>query len=148
MKKNNLTIDLQIITPERVLCKEKVYQVTLPVDGGEITILPKHRSYIAILKPGEVFYKRERNNKEGESLMVAGGFVEFNKNELVILADGAERAHEIDLEKAEEARKRAEKLKEEVINKDEIEYARIASDLEKELAKIKVAKKYLSRKGF
>ena len=58
MNKKNLKIDLQIITPEKVICEEKVYQVTLPVDGGVVTILPKHRSYIASLKPGEVIYKR------------------------------------------------------------------------------------------
>lgn len=127
-------------------CEESIYQITLPVMYGEVTILPNHRSYIAAIKPGEIIYKKEKNDKEGESLMVAGGFVEFNKNKLVILADEAERADEIDLEKAEEARERAEKLKEEIVDEDEIEYARIAAAIEKELAKIKVAKKLLSRK--
>ncbi len=148
MNKKNLKIDLQIITPEKVICEEKVYQVTLPVDGGVVTILPKHRSYIASLKPGEVIYKRNKGQGEDESLAIAGGFIEFHKNKLIILADEAERADEIDLEKAEEARKLAEKLKEKVINKDELEYARIAFALEKELVKIKVAKKSLLRKGF
>lgn len=148
MKKNNLKIDLQIITPERVICEEEIYQITLPVVDGDVTILPNHRSYIASIKSGEIIYKKNSKDKDGESLVVAGGFVEFHKNKLVLLADEAERADDIDLEKAEEARERAEKLKEEVVSKDDIEYARIAFTLEKELAKIKVAKKYRLKKRF
>ncbi|MCK4636230.1 MAG: F0F1 ATP synthase subunit epsilon, partial [Candidatus Moranbacteria bacterium] len=72
MKKNNLTIDLQIITPEKVVCEENVYQVTLPVVDGEVTILPKHRSYIAALKPGEIIYKKNKGSKEEANLAIAG----------------------------------------------------------------------------
>ncbi|MCK4636226.1 MAG: ATP synthase F1 subunit epsilon, partial [Candidatus Moranbacteria bacterium] len=125
-----------------------VYQVTLPVVDGEVTILPKHRSYIAALKPGEIIYKKNKGSKEEENLAIAGGFVEFHKNRLVVLSDEAARADEIDLEKAEEARKRAEDLKNRVIQGAEGEFAHVAATLERELVKIRVAKKYISRRGF
>lgn len=147
MKKNNLTINLQIITPERTLCQEEVFQVTLPVIGGEITITPNHLSYIGALKTGEIIYKKDKNDKHGESLFVMGGFVEFNNNQLIILADEAEMAYEIDLSKAEEARKRAEEIKSKAIRGSDIGYASVATTLERELARTKVARKYLTRRG-
>lgn len=139
------TINLKIITPERITYEgDEISQATLPVSDGEVTILPNHRSYIASLKPGEVILKKK---DEEIDLAVSGGFIEFHGNELIILADEAERAEEIDLEKAEEAKKRAEDIKNRVIKTDEAEYARVAATLEKELAKIKVAKRYLKRKS-
>lgn len=142
---SSATISLKIITPERVTYEgEGIKQATLPVSDGEVTILPNHRSYIASLKPGEVVLKKQ---DEEIDLAISGGFIEFHDNELVVLADEAERAEDIDLEKAEEAKKRAEDLKNQVISTDENEYARVAAALEKELAKIKVARRYLKRKG-
>lgn len=139
------TISLRIITPERVTYEgDGIKQATLPVSDGEVTILPNHRSYIASLKPGEVVLKKQ---DEEIDLAISGGFIEFHDNELIVLADEAERAEDIDLEKAEEAKQRAEDLKNKVITTDENEYARVAAALEKELAKIKVAKRYLRRKG-
>lgn len=139
-------IKLKIITPERITFEdEAIQQATLPVSDGEVTILPNHRSYIASLKPGEIVLKKE--NDEEIDLAVSGGFIEFHGNELVVLADEAERAEDIDIEKAEEAKKRAEDLKNKVIRTDESEYARVAASLEKELAKIKVARRYLKRRG-
>ena len=138
-------IKLKIITPERITYEsDGINQATLPVSDGEVTILPNHRSYIASLKPGEVILKKD---EEEIDLAISGGFIEFHDNELVVLADEAERAEEIDLEKAEEAKKRAEDIKNKVISTDEAEYVRVAAALEKELAKIKVAKKYLRRRG-
>jgi F-type H+-transporting ATPase subunit epsilon len=143
MENNTSRITLKIITPERVVYEAHVDQVTLPVSDGEVTILPKHRSYIASLKAGDIVVK---NGTEESDIAVAGGFLEFADNRLIVLADEAERAEEIDLAKAEEARQRAEDLKNQVLQ-DDTEYARVAASLEKELAKIKAARRYLSRKG-
>lgn len=137
-------IKLKIVTPERIVYEAEVDQATLPVSDGEVTILPNHRSYIASLKIGEIMTK---SGGEEENIAVAGGFLEFADNNLIVLADEAERADEIDIEKAEEARKRAEDIKNKVIRTDETEYAHVAATLEKEIAKIRVAKKYISRKG-
>lgn len=137
-------IKFKIVTPETTVFEDVIDQATLPVMDGEVTILPNHRSYIAGLKAGEVTLL-----KDGEeiSLAVAGGFLEFSNNELIVLADHAERAEAIDLKRAEEARQRAEDLKKEKITMDDVEYARTAALIEKEMARIRVAKKHHSRKG-
>lgn len=139
-----MDIDFKIVTTERTVFEDKVDQAILPVMGGQVTILPNHRSYIAALESGEIILK---NNSEEISLAVAGGFLEFNKNKLVILADRAEKAEEIDLERAEEARKKAEELKKEKISMDDSEYAKVAAMIEKEITRIKVAKKHHTKRG-
>lgn len=141
---DDLKIKFKIVTPERTVIEEEVDQVTLPVTNGEVTILPNHRSYIASLKAGEIMLK-----KDGQeiNLATAGGFVEFDQNKLIVLADRAERAEEIDLKRAEEARARAEKLKEEKISMDEMEYAKIAALVEKEAARVRVARKHRTKNG-
>ncbi len=138
------SIKVKVITPERVVCECEADQVTLPVSDGEVTILPEHRAYIASLKIGEIIAKK---GEEESNISVVGGFLEFEKNVLTVLADEAERAEEIDIEQAQKARKRAEDIKNKVIRTDETEYAHVAATLEKELSRIKIAKKYLSRKG-
>ncbi len=124
----------------------EVYQATLPVEGGDVTILPEHIPYIGALKAGELVLRKEAGSEE-ISLVTSGGFVEFHGNTLMILADTAERAEEIDLARAEEARQRAEKLKETSTQMSDEEYARTAAILEKELARVRVARKHHSRRG-
>jgi len=134
-------IQFKIVTPEKTVYEDMIDQATLPVTDGEVTILPNHRSYIASLKPGEIMLKSA--GKE-TLLATSGGFIEFNGNSLVVLADTAEAAEEIDIKRAEEARKRAEDLKNEKISMDEMEYAKVAAAIEKESARIRVAKKHHS----
>ena len=135
-------IKFKIVTPEKTLFEQEIDQVTLPVSDGQVTILPGHRSYIASLKPGEIMFKSA--GKE-TAMATSGGFIEFNSNELVVLADTAEVAGEIDLVRAEEAVKRAEELKHEKVSLGEQEYARVAAAIEKEMARIRVARKHHSR---
>ncbi len=145
---SNQSIKFKIITPERTVFEAEISQVTLPVTEGEVTILPSHRPYIASLEPGEIILKTKKQEGEEEtSLVVSGGFIEFNENSLVVLADTAERAEEIDLKRAEEARARAEKLKQGAISMDESEYARVAAAIQKESARIRVARKHYTMKG-
>ncbi|MFZ5982168.1 MAG: ATP synthase F1 subunit epsilon, partial [Patescibacteria group bacterium] len=115
---------------------------------GEITILPTHRSYIGALKPGEVVLKSQ-DGKDELAMAVSGGFIEFTNgtNNLVVLADTAERADEIDLTRAEEARKKAENLKDQAISMDENEYARILASIDKNWARIKVARRHHTRRA-
>ena len=136
------TIKFKIVTPERTVYESQVSQATLPVVDGQVTILPNHRSYIAALKPGEVMLK---DGEDEVSMAISGGFIEFNNNELIVLADTAEAAAEIDLQRAEAARQRAEELKKEKVTMGEMEYARVAAAIEKELARIRVAKKHHTR---
>ncbi len=139
-----MKIKFKIVTPERTVYETEIDQVTLPTQEGEITVLPEHIPLIAVLAPGELVIKQ--NGKE-VAMAVSGGIVEVRKNELVILADTAERAEEIDIKRAEEAKKRAERLKDEKIRTDESQYATAAAIFEKNLARIKVARKHLTRRG-
>lgn len=139
-------IKFKVVTPERTVIEEEVYQATLPVVHGEVTILPEHMPYIGALSAGEIILRKEQGGEE-ISLATSGGFVEFHDNTLSILADTAERAEEIDLARAEEARKRAEELKKERVSMDDEEYARTAAALEKELARVKVARRHHTRHG-
>lgn len=141
-----MLIQFKIVTPEKVVFEAEVYQATLPVEGGEVTILPEHIPYIGALKAGELVLRQKAGGEE-MSLATSGGFLEFHDNVLVILADTAERAEEIDLARAEEARQRAEKLKETSTQMSDEEYARTAAILEKELARVRVARKHHSRRG-
>lgn len=141
-------IKFKIITPEKTVFESEVTQVTLPVTDGEVTILANHRPYIASLAPGEIVLKNKNKSGEEETnLVVSGGFIEFNENILTVLADTAERAEEIDLKRAEEARMRAEELKKNRIGMDESDYARVAAAIQKESARIRVARKHYTRRG-
>jgi len=141
---SNKKIQFKIVTPEATVFEDVIDQATLPVMDGEVTILPNHRSYIAGLKAGEICIKADGGDV---CIAVSGGFIEFNDNMLVVLADTAERAETIDLKRAEEARQRAEDLKKEKITMDDTEYARTAALIEKEMARIKVARKHITRSG-
>ncbi len=121
--------------------EKEVSKVTLPTVTGEITILPNHVPYVTEISPGVI--EIGNGEAETENMAISGGFLEFHGNEAVILADTAERAEEIDLERAEEARKRAEEMKQEARkNKDETQYATVVTQIEKQLARIRTAKRY------
>ncbi len=139
-------IKLKVVTPEKMVVEQEVYQATLPVLHGEVTLLPNHVPYIGALSAGEIMLRSEPNGPE-TSLATSGGFVEFHDNVLSILADTAERAEDIDVTRAEEARKRAEDLKKERVTMDDEEYARTAAMIEKEMARVKVARRHQARRG-
>ncbi|OGF31519.1 ATP synthase F1 subunit epsilon [Candidatus Falkowbacteria bacterium RIFOXYD2_FULL_35_9] len=134
-------INFKIATPEKVVFKADVDQITLPTMQGEITILPNHIPLIGVLQPGEIRIKR---GTEDTILSVSGGFIEVLADKVVALADTAERAEELDIERAEAAKKRAEEALE---NKryDAKEFARLSAMIEKETARIRVAKKHRIR---
>lgn len=130
----------QIITPERVVFTDEVSQLTIMTASGEITILPHHLPLVSVIKPGELRYKK---NNDEYAVAVSGGFVEVRPdNTVVVLADTAEHAHEIDLTRAEAARAKAAKLMEEARGKESVDYAAMQVALERALTRIKVANKY------
>jgi len=137
-------IHFKIVTPEKTAFEDEVDQVTLPVTDGQVTILPNHRSYIASLKAGEIMFKK---GNEETVLATSGGFVEFDKNNLVFLADTAERIDEIDVEEAEKAKARAEELMKTRETMDDQEYARVAAAIEHESNRIKIARKHHTKTG-
>lgn len=127
-----------LATPERKLFDKEIVQATLPVADGEVTVLAEHVPYIAALKAGEMRLMDEAGKEE--NIAISSGFLEFGKNILTVLADTAELAHEIDIERAKKAVERAEQAKKEK-NLGDIEYATVAAQLEKELARLRVAGK-------
>lgn len=140
-----MNIKFKIATPERVVYEDEIDQITLPTKMGEITILPNHIPLVSSLMPGEILIKKD---KEEIPLAVSGGFIEFANNQLVILADTAERAEEIDEQRAEEGRERAKDLLEKKQAAEEVDFTALAARMEKELARLKVARKYRHlRKG-
>lgn len=137
-------IQFKIVTPERTVFEDTIDQATLPVADGEVTILPNHQSYIGALKAGDIMIK---NGEESSDIAVSGGFVEFNSNALTVLADTAERAEEIDIKRAEDAKVKAEEAMKQKVQMDDAEYARVAAAIEKATARLKVARKRAMKGG-
>ncbi|MCH7492193.1 F0F1 ATP synthase subunit epsilon [Patescibacteria group bacterium] len=127
----------EITTPERTVYSDTVDEVILPTLSGEIGILPNHIPLVSVIKPGEI---RIKKGSEESSLAVSGGFIEVQPNKVIVLADTAERAEEIDEARAEEARQRAEKLSKEK-GVDAREFAAISAKIEKELSRLKVVRR-------
>jgi len=126
---------LDIVTPERIVWSGDVDQATLPTRQGEITVLARHVPIVSILEPGEIMIRRD---KETVFMAVAGGFVQVTERQTTILADAAERAEEIDLERAERARERARQLMARKTG-DKVRDAEIISAFQRSLIRIKVA---------
>lgn len=131
------TIKFEITTPEKKVYSEDVEQITIPTLEGEITVLPGHIPLVAALKAGEL---RVIKNKEEIPMAVSGGFIEVTPDKVVVLADSAEHAEEIDEKRAEEAKAKATKLMTEK-RFDAEEFAVLSAKIEKELARLHVAKK-------
>ncbi|MFA6105119.1 MAG: F0F1 ATP synthase subunit epsilon [Patescibacteria group bacterium] len=130
----------QIVTPEKTVSSDEIEQVSLPTLDGEITVLPKHIPLVTILKPGELRYKK---NGEEFILAVSGGFVEVRDDgSVIVLADTAEHAAEIDLVRAGEAKERASKTMSEARHREHVSFEALESQLEKQLARLRVGNKY------
>lgn len=100
------TMRLEIVTAERQVYSEEVRSVLAPGMEGELGILPHHAPLLTLLKPGEV--RVVKADGQEDYLAVSGGFMEVLGNKVTILADTAERSEEIDVQRAEEALKRAQ----------------------------------------
>ena len=129
-------VRFEIITGERVVYAADVESVTLPGIEGELTVLPKHAPLLTMLKPGELIVRREG---EEVSMAVSGGFLEVMPDKVVVLADTAERAEEIDIARAEAARRRAEESLRQATTEEEIARARVA--LQRALVRMRVAER-------
>ncbi len=134
---------LDIVTAERMVYSDNVDMVIAPGFEGQLGILPHHTPLMTTLLPGEL---RVKKGDEEVSLAISGGFLEVRPDRVVVLADAAERAEEIDIERAEEARKRArERLSQEL--EPGIDGARVEAALRRSLARLKVAETARRRKA-
>jgi len=127
-------IDLQIVTPDKMLVHEPVDEVEIPGTEGYFGVLPGHTPLLASLAVGELWY---RKGQEKTFLSIAFGFAEVLPDRVTILAQLAETAEEIDVARAEEAKKRAEARLSQP--KAEMDYERARVALMKSLARLQVA---------
>ena len=101
-----MPIQLEIVTPERLVYDEEVDSVNVPGIEGELGILPHHAPLVSTLGYGEL---RIRKGGAEESFAIVGGFVQVRPDKVVVMAETADLASEIDLERAQEARREAER---------------------------------------
>ncbi len=135
------SLKLDIVTAERVVYSEDVDAVIAPGVEGQLGILPHHAPLMTILQAGELLVRR---GGEEDTLAISGGFLEVRPDRVIVLADSAERAEEIDVSRAEEAKKRAEQR---LIEKPaEIDTARVEASLQRAMARLTVAEKIKRRR--
>lgn len=135
-----MKLTFELTTPERVVEKKEIDGVTLPTQSGEITVLPGHVPLVSNLAIGMATLYA---GKEKEFLALAGGFIEVQPDgRVIVLADSADRAEELDLAKVEEARERARQALEEKRDLDQVSYATAVASLEKEMARYRTAIKH------
>jgi len=130
---------LEIVSPERQVVKELVDEVTAPGIEGYFGVLPGHTPFLTTLKIGEIAYKTDNITRY---LALCWGYAEVEPDRVVLLAETAEPAEEIDIERAERARHRAEDRLRQQTEELDFERARIA--LERALIRLQVANKRVS----
>ena len=127
-------IDLQIVTPDRLVVRERVDEVEIPGSEGYFGVLPGHTPLLAALAVGELWY---RKGAEKTYLAIAFGFAEVLPDSVTVLAQLAEKAEEIDAARAEAARTRAaERL---AVAVSDIDYERARIALTKSLSRLQVS---------
>ena len=134
-----MPLNLEIVTGEREVFKGEVDMINVPGGDGDMGILPKHAPVLSTLRPGVLKVKVGGDTHE---FAIGGGFIDINRDHVIVLADSAERADEIDLSRAEAARLRAEEmLKNPPSNKEDL--LRLEQAMHKSEVRLKVA----SRRG-
>jgi F-type H+-transporting ATPase subunit epsilon len=114
---------LEFVTPDRAIAHEEVNEVQLPGEEGFFGVLPGHAPMLAALKTGEMWYRKGNDKTHA---FIAGGFAEIVGDRVSILAPVAERAEDIDLARAEAAKRRAEERLARPTSDIDFERARIA----------------------
>ncbi|MGB2799219.1 MAG: F0F1 ATP synthase subunit epsilon [Dehalococcoidia bacterium] len=135
-------LKFEIVTAERMVYSDDVDVVIAPGVEGQLGILPNHASLLTMLQPGELVVRKEGEETE---MFVSGGFLEVMQNRVTLLADVAERAEEIDIVRAEEAKRRAEEQIKQV--PPEMDLAAAEAALRRALARIKIAERRKKRPG-
>ena len=128
------TLRLEIITAERQVFADDINILVAPGIEGELGILPHHAPLMTMLQPGELLIR-----KDGEEtyMVVTGGFLEVRPDKVIVLADACERAEEIDVTRAEEAKRRAEERL--TTRPPDTEAASIEAALRRSLTRLRVA---------
>jgi len=135
-----MSIHLDIVTIERVVVSEDVDYVSAPGIDGVVGILPKHEPLLTALSIGELHY---RKGTVEYSFAIGGGFMEVRPDKVTVLADAAESAEEIDEQRAEAARKRAQELMSQKVqtSSDAVQAALLEQTMRRAELRLKVARR-------
>jgi F-type H+-transporting ATPase subunit epsilon len=136
------TFRLEIATAERMIFAADVNEVVVWGVEGQLAILPHHAPLMTMLQPGDVMIK---TNQGEEYLAISGGFLEVRPDRVIILADACERAEEIDIARAEAAKRRAEEILK--TQPPRVDAAAAEAALRRSLVRLKVAEKRRRRTG-
>ncbi|MCS7221475.1 MAG: F0F1 ATP synthase subunit epsilon [Anaerolineae bacterium] len=138
------TIRCEVVTPERVVYSDDVNMVIAPGVEGELGILPHHAPLMTALTYGQLVIRKE--GEEDVLMAIGGGFMEVLGDRVTILADTAERAEEIDEERALAARRRAEeRLRQR--QREDVDFARAEAALRRSLVRLRVVERARQRRG-
>jgi F-type H+-transporting ATPase subunit epsilon len=134
-----MPIQCDIVTQERTVFSEEVDYVSLPGTEGIMGILPNHAPLLTALIFGEVMVRKQGDE---EFFAIGGGFAEIRPSQVIVLADSAEQAEEIDLDRAQKAREEAEKaMAEGGVSEDAARYAQIDAALRRAQIRIDVSRR-------
>ena len=131
-------LHLEVVTPEKVTVSQEVEMVVAPGALGEFGVLEGHVAFLSGIVPGELRYA---SGGQTEHLAVAAGFAEVFSNRVSVLVDAAEKAQEIDVERARRAMERAKERLAMDRATEEIDFIRAEVALKRAIARIKVAEK-------
>jgi F-type H+-transporting ATPase subunit epsilon len=132
-----MPLQLEIVTPERLAYSDTVDSVQLPGSEGELGVLPHHAPLISTLGVGEL---RIRKGGAEESFAIVGGFLQVRPDKVVVMAETADMSSEIDLEKAQEARREAERALESGYHEG-VDLSAARAALQQALLRIRVAER-------
>jgi F-type H+-transporting ATPase subunit epsilon len=135
------TLRLEIVTAERMVYSDDVNEVVAWGIEGQLGILPHHAPLVTMLQPGDLFIKKDT---EEQYMSISGGFLEVRPDKVIVLADACERAEEIDVERAEAAKRRAEEILK--TKPPEVDTTAAEAALRRSLARLKVVEKRRRRK--
>jgi F-type H+-transporting ATPase subunit epsilon len=132
-----MSLQLEIVTPERQVYSDTVDSVQLPGSEGELGVLPHHAPLVSTLGVGELRFRKDGTE---ESFAIVGGFLQVRPDRVVVLAETADLASDIDLEKAQEARREAERALESGFHEG-ADLSAARAQLQQALLRIRVAER-------
>lgn len=139
------TIQLEIVTVEEKIFDDQVNMVVAPGSEGVLGILPQHTALLTALTYGELQVKKD--GEPDQFYAIGGGFMEVQPHKVIVLADAAERVDEIDLERAEAARKRAEERLAQAKGSQE-DFANTEAALRRSMTRLKLARRHRKGDGY
>jgi F-type H+-transporting ATPase subunit epsilon len=131
---------LEVVTPDQVVVSEEADMVVAPGTEGEFGVLPGHVLFLSGIVPGELRYT---SGSKKESLAVSTGFAEVSNDKVSILVDAAERAADIDIERAQKAIERARQRLEKERGAEDVDFRRAEAALQRAIIRLKIVEKHM-----